>query len=352
MATDLEKTCNFLLQNIRTSGLNFSFQETPFSMYVTLRKSFVQPRTNTNTFPEHFTTESKLSEAKEKHEKLLLTHENLKQAYNNVKNDLEDAIEEFETKTKTIEDLANVNNSQRNIIEKLEAHIKNLKEDKKVVETKNEAVCHENKILKKEISETNEKSKATSKEIKSLKKENKDITHSFEKIIGQLELKVENLLDFKAAKAAEERKEKLELKNKSKKLKAIEEKLAKFEMENNNLERKANLKIEKEDKICQTDHTPDLPYKITSPLPPIFSSQLCHATPPIHFLSRSLPRLDKICWVKPDDSYVDEAEEFLNYQYDQQVKQFYLDAKEQAQVKRKADLIEDTINTGQHPNEL
>ena len=89
-------------------------------------------------------------------------------------------------------------------------------------------ICHKNKILKKEISETNEKSKVTCKEIKSLKKENKDITHSFEKIIGQLELKVENLLDFKAAKAAEERKEKLELKSKSKKLKAIE-----VEMERN-----------------------------------------------------------------------------------------------------------------------
>ena len=238
------------------------------------------------------------------------------------------------------------------MIEKLEAYIKNIKDDKKGIENKKETVCIENKGLKKEISENNEKSKATVKELKSLKKENKDITHDFEKVIEQLELKVKNLLDFKAAKAAEERKEKVELKSKSKKLKAVEEKLAKVEMEKNNLERKARLKIGTEYKISQTDPTPDLPYKITSPLPPIFSSQHCHTTPPIHFLSRSLPRLDKICWVQPEDNFLDEAEEFLNYQFDQQIKQFYVDAKEQAHDKKMEDMKENTINIGQHLNEI
>ena len=104
MVTNLENTCNSLLQNIRTSGLNFNCQETPFSIYVTLRKSFVQPRTNTKSFPdfkpvvvqEHFTTDSQFSEVKVEHKK---------QAYDNVKNDLEDAIDELETKNKVIEDL-------------------------------------------------------------------------------------------------------------------------------------------------------------------------------------------------------------------------------------------------------
>ena len=353
MVTNLENTCNSLLQNIRTSGLNFNCQETPFSIYVTVRKSFVQPRTNTKSFPdfkpvvvqEHFTTDSKLSEVK-------VEHKNLKQAYDNVKNDLEDAIDELETKNKVIEDLEIVNANQSNMIEKLEAYIKNLRNDKKVNENENETYSIENKTIKKEISEMNDKTKATTKELKSLKKENKNITHDFEKVIGQLELKVKNLLDYKAAKIAEERKEKVEIKNKSKKLKAMEEKLAKVEMEKNDLERKAKLKIRKESKICQTDQTPDLPYEINSPLPPIFSSQLCHATPPIHFLSRSLPRLDKICWVQSEDNYLDEAEEFLNYQYDQQIKQFYLDAKEQAVAKKMADMKENKINIEQNMLEI
>ena len=108
-------------------------------------------------------------------------------------------------------------------------------------------------------------------------------------------------------------------------------------MEKNDLERKVKRKIRKESKICQTDPTPDLPYEINSLLPLIFSSQLCHATPPIHFLSSSLSRLDKICWVQSEDNYLDEAEEFLNYQYDQQIKQFYLDSKEQTQDKKMSD---------------
>ena len=59
-----------------------------------------------------------------------------------------------------------------------------------------------------------------------------------------------------------------------------------------------------------------MPYQITSPLPPIFSSQL------VKFLSKSLHTLYVICWANPSDSEND-LEELLSKQYDQNVKNFY-----------------------------
>jgi hypothetical protein len=46
MSEDLKSTCkhNLLLKSIRDSGLNFVCQETPWSFYLTLRKSFLKTR--------------------------------------------------------------------------------------------------------------------------------------------------------------------------------------------------------------------------------------------------------------------------------------------------------------------
>ena len=81
---------------------------------------------------------------------------------------------------------------------------------------------------------------------------------------------------------------------------------------------------------CQTNDHIDVPYQITSPLPPIFGSQLCYRTPPINFLSRSLPSLDCICWVQNSEDEVlrDKAEEMLADQYDAEIKEFYMTEKE------------------------
>ena len=68
--------------------------------------------------------------------------------------------------------------------------------------------------------------------------------------------------------------------------------------------------IEVKEASNQTKNHPDIPYLITDPLPPIFSMQLCHRSCPIHFLSRSMPRLDSILWCPPDDEILDAAEEY------------------------------------------
>ena len=89
-------------------------------------------------------------------------------------------------------------------------------------------------------------------------------------------------------------------------------------------------------KSTQTESHPDIPYEITSPLPPIFNSQLCHHSKRILHLSNSLPNLHTIDWVKVslEDQIRDEAEQALSDQYDRQVENFYDEARNKARALR------------------
>ena len=84
---------------------------------------------------------------------------------------------------------------------------------------------------------------------------------------------------------------------------------------------------------CQTDSHPDIPYQITYPLPPIFSSELCYKSRPI-FLSDSLPNLASISQFKPSYAFAEEAEIALSEQYDRQVKEFYEDERDRVRAAR------------------
>ena len=225
-------------------------------------------------------------------------------------------------------------------MESFESKINILESDTKNVEANKEVFDKENKKLKLDILEKENYAKETRKQIKIVKKETQDLANKYERQIVELDSKVESLLEYKATKAVEEKNDKQGIKKLNKTIKMVEDQKAKIVIENTKLIRQLNTSTESQ--MCQTDQHPDLPLKITDPLPPIFSSQLCHRTPPIHFLSRSLPNLDKICWSKPDGTNLDEAEEYLNYQYDQEVKQFYLEARVEA-LNKKKDKLKDTI---------
>ena len=77
----------------------------------------------------------------------------------------------------------------------------------------------------------------------------------------------------------------------------------------------------------QTDRNSEMPYQITSPLPPIFNSQLLYKTKPVKFLSKSLPSLDAIGWASPSDIEGD-LDEMLSDMYDQEVKDLLMSEKD------------------------
>ena len=96
-----------------------------------------------------------------------------------------------------------------------------------------------------------------------------------------------------------------------------------------NLAKKIQSKII-ESVSSQTMGSIDLPYMVTEPLPPIFGPHLCYRSKPIPYIAKSLPNLSTLSWarVTEEDIMVDEAEQAINELYDNQVKEFYKDAKE------------------------
>ena len=83
----LKKSCDKIIGAVRSSGLNFSYQETPFSMYFTIRKSIVKIKNSQEeheTFPDNENSEAEL--------------EALKSDYYKLKLDYEDAIKDAEAK--------------------------------------------------------------------------------------------------------------------------------------------------------------------------------------------------------------------------------------------------------------
>ena len=105
MATNLhprhvEESCSLLMKTIRSTGLNYFIQDTPFSTYVTIRKSIIKLRTKipnrTDEEPEpnpeeDFKYESLKTEneaLKQKYVELLSDHENLKREVEETKTDL------------------------------------------------------------------------------------------------------------------------------------------------------------------------------------------------------------------------------------------------------------------------
>ena len=93
--------------------------------------------------------------------------------------------------------------------------------------------------------------------------------------------------------------------------------------------------IEQKEVPTQTDSHPDIPYLI-------FSSQLLHyKSRPINFLSRYIPNLNSILWCPPEVEYCDAANEYLADQYDREIKEFYLEAREQATWTQRTRLLDE-----------
>ena len=348
MSVNIEAKCDLVLNKIRNSGLNFSCQETPYSLFVTLRKSLITPR-----LPQHFlhhkqhdhnqVSEVQHDDIKEKYENLLLRHQNLEHSYDRLQNDLENAIEEAATEDKVIKHLRHVVEEKSATMEILDTKAKNLEDDKRDLVTEVDRLVSVNKGLEKSLAEFKSKNIALKSDLKSLKKEKQEAASEFDLKWEALKRENENLSNTKIKQATEVQNLKTDIKNLKKKLKLVEGEIVELEIQNVDLANEAKtVVIETEVKDCQTDSHPEIPYDVTAPLPPIFSLQLCHTTPPINFLSRSLPRLDKIRWCQPNEYMVDDAEEYLNYQYEQEIKEFYRGAKNKAR-EQKYDDAEDNL---------
>ena len=118
MATYLENTCDFLVHKIRASGLNFSCQETPYSFYITLRKSFTKSRLS---HPRFAISES--SDLKEKFEKLSARNTILENKSKQLQRDFENLLDDNKAAHELAQNLKTQNDEKDALIPKLESSI-------------------------------------------------------------------------------------------------------------------------------------------------------------------------------------------------------------------------------------
>ena len=202
---------------VKNSGLNFSIQETAFSLNIQLKKTFLNQWTKTeNVSNSNFTNQAHQEVVHELHVKEKQIH------------DLEKALEEERTQTEK---------ASENLAKSSANKVKALNDEKKSIQIKHEKMCVDHKILKADNLELKKDLNALNVALKSSKKENNDNVHKNRKKVEDLEENVKELVEFKLLKESEEKDLRIQTKKVERKLKSIQEKEAELKVAKNRLER-------------------------------------------------------------------------------------------------------------------
>ena len=200
----IESSCNSIVQKIRASGLNFSCQETPFSIYVTVRKSLTkQFRSNTLNSDRlvhrqedphqgpHEVTFAKYDELLAKYEQLEAQKKNVEEALSKSMQELEDIAKKVDSRDDLILELRDQNQNQCHQIQALKVNY--TVNEKAVVEETKEMLSYEIKKLQTEIGDLKNAVSLANKDVKILKKEKLKAEHEHVKKSEALEFKINNL---------------------------------------------------------------------------------------------------------------------------------------------------------------
>ena len=321
------KAFDYIIECVKSSNLNFCVQLSPFSANISIKKTLVKDKSGDYLKPQvpdpyllkkHVIEITDLSKKVKDLEnvidalqlRLMQSDKDCKHAYDIIR-DLESNLQikqenidvkeynletEIENKSSEINNLYDVNKQLQNQSETLEVslqeHKKEIHDLKKCLQNSR---CAANKLNK----ELNETRTNFDKEFRDIIKKSRSEIKAWKRDLGR------------------ERSEKIR----------VEKKLTTVD----NLVKKIQSKIVKS-VSSQTMGSIDLPYMVTEPLPPIFGSQLCYRSKPIPYIAKSLPNLSTLSWVRvtEEDFMVDAAEQAINELYDNEVNEFYKDAKEKA----------------------
>ena len=202
----IENSCNQILQSIKSSSLNYSAQVTPFSIYVTIRKSLVKKLINSPVDQAQTLFENQ-SEVCSETEALRSQCKVLETSNNSIKDALEQEVKDNEYKSNIIETL-------EKCLEDARTELNDIVEAKSEVSNEHEAMIKENKKLAGELmkkgnaidnlksaneklkneqenSECNAKStaklvKIKDKELHNLKKENETVKDNLDRLKVEL----------------------------------------------------------------------------------------------------------------------------------------------------------------------
>ena len=220
-----EETCQEVLQTLRSSSLTFFVQETAYSAYITIRKRYRKEALKT-AVPCQSTEIKALNNLK-------LAHDNLVNYCDDLKDKFEESVTECEElQTKVTENEAVIANLHQKLTE-AEAEVQGMH----ILKSRNEKLEAEKKTIKTDKDELLRENNAANVALKSCRKDLKDSAHRFNKKIEELEVKIEELTEFKIMKNSEEKGIRNMKKKKEKKLKEVREKEAKLKLDQSSLEK-------------------------------------------------------------------------------------------------------------------
>jgi chromosome segregation ATPase len=203
---NIENKCNQILQSLKSSCLNYSAQVTPFSMYVTVRKSLVKQPINHHYEETNDVVEEKMDHIRElqvlksRCKFLESSNEDLKASFEQEINEHENKISEIERLEKCLEEYCTEVNdlaeTKSQTLSEQDALIKDnktllaemMKKDKII-----DSLKSVNKKLEEEheISDDNHKAtakilKTKDKELYNMRKENETLTENLDRAVVEL----------------------------------------------------------------------------------------------------------------------------------------------------------------------
>ena len=198
-----QQSFELVLQTLRNSHLNFCIQETPFSVFLTIRKSYTK---NQMFGPQVATLETseKIKELETEIETLWNETNNLKARNSFLENsnivierNFEEEVLNGEHLKSELETVKTKYNTSETILEKTDLSLKNSQNERNLLGTKHEKICAEVKILKSEIKDLEKDKNNLSIALKTAKKENKENKNEHEKIRKKQEATITELFEFK-----------------------------------------------------------------------------------------------------------------------------------------------------------
>ena len=219
------ETCDMILNHVRSSCLNFAVQETPFSVYLTLRKSFSRSPRIFSTSDQTSSLiassplgtdilETELETLRKEFKLLKLKNDNLERSNDELSRQVEEEVilsghlkSELTMKTENLQVM-------HEKFENLESKFKHSKSENKKLDENYLKSCGAVKSLKSEKDDLKKETNKISIALATAKKETKESIYKYEKLIKKLEDNIEELAAFKVSKTAEEK----ALQNKQKKL--------------------------------------------------------------------------------------------------------------------------------------
>ena len=228
MAVDANKICDEIIRNVSSSNLNYRINQTPYSVYLTIRKKFIKEFEPNHSEPKIVSEENPkyVSDLEKENVYIKNEYDKLARLYNAClqhKTSLESEVNSLGAEFVRLKEAEE---------EKVCAEVKKVIHEKKNIETKYEKVLKENKDFKSEVSDLKREKNALNVAIKASKKEMSEQNKRSDAKIRELEKKVVELSEYRMKRLSEDRE--LKIKQKKDLKKATKTQLSNSIASNNN----------------------------------------------------------------------------------------------------------------------